>query len=203
MKHLLLGNRKKGVLFIISAPAGTGKTTLVNHLTKDFPCVVRNVSYTTRAPRATEKDGVDYHFIDDETFAVKVKNRDFLEHATLYGNRYGTCRRWVEDQLDKGHHVVLVIDTQGALQVKKQIPVVTVFIKPPSIAELRRRLSSRKTESEKSIKERLDWAHHEIDLSTDYDYVFVNDNLKMAYQILRSIFIAEEHRGIQKRSNAK
>ena len=110
----LLGNAKRGLAFIVSAPAGTGKTTLVQMLTDEFPCVVANISYTTRQPRGDEVHGRDYHFLTVAEFEEKIVAGDFLEHVELYNNYYGTSRRWIESQLDAGKHVVLVIDTQGA-----------------------------------------------------------------------------------------
>lgn len=190
----VLGNRKRGRLFILSAPAGTGKTTLMEMLAEEFSCVVASISFTTRAPREDEVDGVHYNFIDRETFEKKIADEDFLEYVTLYGDYYGTSREWVENHLSKGKHVVLVIDTQGAINLRNQVEATFIFVKPPSLEELRVRLLKRRTESDEVIQKRLDWAAEEMERAALYDYTFINDDLDTAYQVLRSIVIAEEHR---------
>ncbi len=189
-----LGNRRKGLLFVLSAPAGTGKTTLVTQLVEEYPCVMRSVSYTTREPREGEIDGVDYHFVTEEQFQQMIKDGKFLEFAKIYENHYGTSQAWVNEQLESGKHVVLVIDTQGAKKLRGKMPAVYVFVKPPSFEELRRRLELRSTETENLIEERLEWASNELKTSADYDYCLVNDDLHTAYRILESILIAEEHK---------
>lgn len=191
----VLGNLPQGRVFIISAPAGTGKTTLVQMLTKEFPCIVSGISYTTRPIRQEEIPGVDYHFISRDAFQEKVAAGDFLEYAEVFGNAYGTSKSWVEAKQNEGKHVVLVIDTQGALQVRKKIPCTLIFLLPPSIEELRSRLKKRNSETAQSQKTRLEWAEKEIAIGkTDYDYCIVNDSLEVAYQVLKSIVIAEEYR---------
>lgn len=190
----LLGGLKKGLVFVVSAPAGTGKTTLVQMLCKEFSCVVVSVSYTTRSPRTGEEPGRDYHFISISEFEEKMREGEFLEYAKVFGNYYGTSRKYVEEQQLLGKHVLLVIDTQGALQLKGQIDAVFIFISPPSLSELRSRLHSRQSETPESIEKRLSWAEKEISLRSQYDYHIVNDNLKIAYEALRSILIAEEHK---------
>lgn len=194
MKNNLLGNLKKGLLFVISAPAGTGKTTLVQLLTRDFSCVIASISYTTRRPREGEVDGIHYHFISKEEFLKKVKDGDFLEHVELYGDYYGTSRSWVEEKLHQGKHVVLVIDTQGAELLRAKIETVSIFVSPPSSKELERRLKGRQADSDESIERRLAWSIKEMAVKDRYDYLVVNDDLSDAYQVLRSILIAEEHR---------
>ncbi len=189
----LLNGLEKGLLFVISAPAGTGKTTLVRMLTKEFSCVVESISCTTRPIRSNEVADKDYHFLSLETFQNKIKAGDFLEYAEVFGNYYGTSKEYVEKQRASGKHVVLVIDTQGAMQLKGKIPAVFVFISPPSLDELKVRLMKRKTESIEVIEERLSWAKKELEMVSSYDYHIVNDHLNMAYEILRSIIIAEEH----------
>lgn len=190
----LLGNLDRGLLFILSAPAGTGKTTLVQLLTRDFPCVVASISYTTRQPRPGEVNGIHYNFITREEFLKRIQAGEFLEHVELYGDFYGTSRLWVEDQLAQRKHVILVIDTQGAELLKDKIPAVTIFIAPPSVEELERRLRLRQTESDDVIEKRLFWAKKEMEAQNNYEYLIVNDDLSSAYQALRSILIAEEHR---------
>lgn len=185
---------KKGLVFVVSAPAGTGKTTLVRMLLEEFHQVVESVSFTTRPPRPNEIPGRDYHFISSEEFKQKIAEGEFIESANVFGNYYGTSRKFVEAQQEKGKHVVLVIDTQGALQLRGQIDAVFIFISPPSIEELRARLYRRRSETEEAIEHRLSWAEKEIALAEKYDYHIVNDNLKTAYDVLRSILIAEEHK---------
>ncbi len=185
---------KKGLLFVVSAPAGTGKTTLVRMLLDEFHHVVESVSMTTRPPRPNEVAGRDYTFIKPKEFKQKIAEGEFLEHAKVFDNYYGTSRKFVEEKLSKGKHVVLVIDTQGALQLQGLIDAVFIFISPPNLEELRARLYRRKTETEEVIEQRLSWAEKEIALSVKYDYHVVNDHLKAAYEVLRSILIAEEHK---------
>ena len=195
MTQKLLGNLSEGLVFVLSAPAGTGKTTLVKMLQNEFPCITGSISCTTRAPRSGEVPGKDYHFISQEEFAGKIKNGDFLEYATVFENYYGTSKEYVLKEQKKGKHVMLVIDTQGAMQIKKNgLPAVFIFISPPSLLVLKERLFKRKTESTAVIEQRLSWAKDEMALAPQYDYQIVNDNLENAYQILRSIIISEEHR---------
>lgn len=190
----VIGNLKEGLLFILSAPAGTGKTTLVHMLSEEFSCVKESISCTTRAPRPSEIDGVHYHFLPEEEFKLKIKNEEFLEYAQVFGDFYGTLKQSVEEDRKKGCHVILVIDTQGAMQLKEKIKSCFIFISPPNLEELRERLQKRKTEGEEKIKKRLDWAKEELKMAPHYDYHIVNDNLIVAYDVLRSIIIAEEHR---------
>lgn len=196
MTKKLLGNTKEGLLFIVSAPAGTGKTTLVRMLVEEFPCIIESISCTTRAKRPGEIEGKDYIFLSKEEFEKKLKAGDFLEYAKVFGNYYGTSRAFVEKELRMGKHVVLVIDTQGMLQLKGKIPFTAIFLRPPSLEELRERLVSRRTETPESIEKRLEWAELELLVTNQYDYQIVNDDLAVAYQALRSIIIAEEHRTI-------
>lgn len=190
----LLGNFKKGLLFILSAPAGTGKTTLMNLLTQEFPQVIASISFTTRQPRGEEKQGKAYHFITQREFEEKINASDFLEYVKLYDTYYGTSRQWVEEQRDQGKHVFLVIDTQGALKLKGKIDATLIFVRPPSMEILRKRLLNRKTETAEMVEKRLEWACQELEYADQYDYQIVNDNLDEAYQILRSIVVAECHR---------
>lgn len=190
----LLGGLKKGLIFVVSAPAGTGKTTLVRMLCEEFDCIYESVSYTTRASRANEVAGKDYHYISKQEFEKKIAEKDFLEYAKVFDHYYGTSKSLVESERKQGKHVVLVIDTQGALQLMGKIEAAFIFIHPPSLIELKRRLENRKSDSADAIAQRLSWAQKEMDVSNRYDYQIVNDNLKTAYEALRSIFIAEEHR---------
>lgn len=192
--HQLLGGLKEGLIFVVSAPAGTGKTTLVRMLTVEFDSIIESVSYTTRAARANEVPGRDYHFIREDEFEKKIAEKDFLEYAKVFGRYYGTSKSDVENFQKQGKHVVLVIDTQGALQLMDKLDAVFIFIMPPHVGELRKRLEMRKSESEEAIEQRLSWAEKEIDLASRYDYLIINDNLKTAYDVLRAIIIAEAHR---------
>ena len=190
----VLGEMKEGLLFIVSAPAGTGKTTLVRKLIKEFPSIVASVSYTTRQPRKGEIQGVHYHFVTESQFKEKIAADDFLEYVKLYDTYYGTSKKWVEDQLKKGKHVVLVIDTQGAKKIGEVTETVSIFIRPPSLEVLGDRLMLRQTETQEMIEKRMEWAQKELEAAKRYDYQLVNDDLDTAYQVLRSIFIAESHR---------
>ncbi len=195
MAGKILGNLSKGLIFVLSAPAGTGKTTLIRMLKEEFPVVVESVSCTTRPPRPGEVSGVDYHFMGQQEFEKKIKNGDFLEYAKVFNYYYGTSKDIVAKLQNQGKHVFLVIDTQGAMHLKeKHFPATFIFLSPPSQEELRARLIKRKTESQESLVARLSWAEHELTFAHRYDYHIINENLAFAYDILRSIVIAEEHK---------
>jgi guanylate kinase len=186
-----------GLLFIISAPAGTGKTTLVSMLLNEFANVARSVSYTTREKRADEVDGQDYFFIDRGEFDKRIEKGEFLEYAEVFGNLYGTSKKFVEEKLKANKHVVLVIDTQGAMKLQSSQmsnDAVFIFVRPPSLEEQKKRLLKRHTENEEAIETRLLWAQEELQVAKDYDYQIVNEDLIAAYEVLKSIIIAEEHR---------
>jgi len=190
-----LSEKLKGLLIVISAPSGTGKTTLCHMLLKAFPDMEFSVSYTTRKPRLGEINGKDYFFVDRETFERMIEEGDFLEWAEVYGNLYGTSRSQVTKALEAGKDILLDIDTQGALQVKKNFPeAVLIFILPPSLTELERRLRSRRTDDEETIEKRLRIARDEIEKALYYDYLVVNDVLEVAFEKLRSIITAEKCR---------
>lgn len=189
--------KKDRIIFVVSAPAGTGKTTLVKRLVQEFLNVKSSVSYTTRKARLGEIDGVDYHFIDEEEFKRKIQAHELLEFVELYGYYYGTSRIWVEKQLKEGNHVVLVIDTQGGLKLKPKFSsdeAVFIFIEPPSLEELKQRLLLRKTESSSVIEQRLACVEREITQGKQYNYRIINEQIDEAYNILKCIFVAEEHR---------
>ncbi|WP_456398136.1 guanylate kinase [Desulfurobacterium sp.] len=182
----------KGLLIVISAPSGTGKTTLVNMLMKAFPKMEFSVSCTTRRPRPGEVDGKNYYFISLEEFEKKIENDELLEWAEVYGNFYGTPKDKVIEALNKGKDILLDIDTQGALQVKKNYPdAVLIFILPPSLKELERRLRNRGTEDKETIEKRLLIARRELKLATKYDYMIINDQIEEAFEKLKSIVNAE------------
>ena len=192
-----------GLIFVISAPAGTGKTTLASMLLKEFSNITKSVSYTTRAARKGEVEGKDYFFISKEEFEKKVQEDDFLENAFVFHDHYGTSKSFVEMQTRKKKHVVMVIDTQGALQLKKKIPAIFIFVSPPHLSELKRRLKDRKTENEKGIETRLSWAQNEMEMVKHYDYNIINKDLSKAYDVLRGIVLAEEHRIKKRKNNGK
>ncbi|MFT4554110.1 MAG: guanylate kinase [Chlamydiales bacterium] len=190
----VLGQRKSGLFFVISAPAGTGKTTLVDKLLNEFSCIKRSVTCTTRKAREGEVDGEHYHFISQEEFDKMAEEGAFLEYVSLFEHSYGTPKEWILDQENQGNHVVLVIDTQGAMKLKGKLDATFIFISPPSIEELRTRMLNRRTESPESIERRLNEAERELSMLKLYDYNVINDDLDIAYEVLRSIFVAEEHK---------
>ena len=168
-------------LFVLSGPSGAGKGTLLKRVLEERPELCLTVSATTRAPRAGEVDGVSYHFITDEAFAALVDEGAFLEWANVHGHRYGTLWSEVDKHIGDGRSVVLEIDVQGAFNVRAQRPdAVLLFVEPPSMAELERRLRDRGTESEDSIRLRLANARHEMELADRYDARIVNDDLEEA-----------------------
>lgn len=181
-----------GTLFIVSAPSGAGKTSLVAALLKRRPQIGISVSHTTRACRPGEVNGVNYHFVDKDTFAQMVARDDFLEHAEVFGNHYGTSRTWVEAELKAGRDVVLEIDWQGALQVRRQLQTaVAIFILPPSFEVLASRLSGRGTDTPAVVEQRLAGAHREIQQYREFDYLVVNGVFEEALDQLDCIVRAE------------
>ena len=175
-------------LFVIAAPSGAGKTTLVHALTTRHPELRFSISYTTRRKRRNEADGVDYLFVDKDEFERLRQQGELLESATVFDNLYATSRRQVERHLADGHPVILEIDWQGAAQVRKAMPdCVTIFILPPSLAELERRLRNRRTDSEAVIERRLRDAVSDIGHWQEFDYVVINDNLERALADLEDV----------------
>ena len=186
---------RRGLLFIVSAPSGTGKTTLVERLVQIVPDLRMSRSYTSRAARAGEAHGVDYNFVTRERFEAMIGESAFLEWADLFGNFYGTCAADTEQVLAGGEDVVLVIDVQGARLVRSRgIETVGIFVLPPSAAILERRLRGRSKDSEQQIRRRLDKAFDEVSEFAQYEYVVVNDELDAAVDRLRSIVLAERAR---------
>jgi len=188
------GPARRGLLFVVSAPSGTGKTTVVERLAQVTDLALSR-SYTSRAIRAGETDGIDYNFITRTRFEGMVAADAFLEWADVFGNLYGTCAEEAERELAAGRDLVLVIDVQGARQVRARCrDTVGVFVLPPSFAVLERRLRGRSKDSEEAIQRRLQTARAEVAAFLEYDYVVVNDELEACVERLRAIVIAERAR---------
>ncbi|HEX7370196.1 MAG TPA: guanylate kinase [Rhodanobacteraceae bacterium] len=188
-------NPAPGTLFIVAAPSGAGKSTLVNALLAREPNIALSISHTTRAPRPGDINGVQYHFVDRATFESMIAHGDFLEHANVFGNYYGTSRSAVEPILATGRDVLLEIDWQGAEQVRRAMPAcVSIFILPPSRAELERRLRARATDSEATIEKRLAASREEIAHADAFDCVVVNDAFEDAVAALQAIVHAARAR---------
>ncbi len=184
-----------GHLYIVSAPSGAGKTTLVRMLLANDSGIRLSISYTTRAPRPGEQDGREYNFIDMGTFRAMVERGDFLEWAEVHGNCYGTSRPWIEAEMAVGRDVLLEIDWQGAQQVRRQFPsAIGIFVLPPSAAELERRLTGRGTDSAEVIARRLAAARDEMRHVAEFDYVIINDELQLALADLLSVVRASRLR---------
>ncbi|MBU6952653.1 MULTISPECIES: guanylate kinase [unclassified Hahella] len=185
----------RGQLYIISAPSGAGKTSLVSALLKEDKLAQVSISHTTRQVRPGEQDGVNYFFISREEFLAQAQAGDFLEHAEVFGNFYGTSQVWVESTLAKGVDVILEIDWQGAQQVRKLRPEAkSIFILPPSLEALQQRLESRGQDSAEVIQRRLQEAANEISHYPEYDYLVFNDDFDHALADLKSVFRAERLR---------
>lgn len=186
---------KRGLLFVISAPSGTGKTTLVERLVQILPNLRMSRSYTSRALRAGEREGVDYHFISRAGFEGMIAENAFIEWADVFGNLYGTAAADVEGMLAGGQDVVLVIDVQGARQVRQRgTDHTAVFVMPPSFRVLERRLRGRSTEPEAALQRRLETARAEVSSYREYDYLVVNDDLESTVVRLQEIIAAERSR---------
>ena len=188
----------KGLLFVIAAPSGAGKTSLIEALLGDDAQLRLSISYTTRAPRPGEQDGRDYHFVDEPAFLAMLERGEFLECAQVHGNRYGTAHRAVRELLASGRDVVLEIDWQGAQQVRRLLPgCIGIFILPPSIAELERRMRSRAQDSEAVIARRLANAREELSHAPEFEYAIINNNFDEARRDLAAIVRAERARTVR------
>jgi len=177
-----------GNLFVVVAPSGTGKTSLVAELLRREPHVRLSISYTTRKPREGEAHGREYHFVARDVFEAMIASGDFLEHANVYGNYYGTSKRWIEEQLAAGEDVLLEIDWQGARQVRSLFPhMAGIFILPPSIAELRRRIEARGKDAPESIATRMASAREEVSHVLEFEYIIVNEKFEAAVTDLQSV----------------
>ncbi len=185
----------QGLLIVISAPSGAGKTTICKGLLNEFPDLRFSVSCTTRPPRKGEKDGEDYHFISVKDFRDSIEKHEFVEWEEIYGHFYGTSKKDIEGLIQRGHDVILDIDTKGAGNVKSMYPEgVFVFIMPPSVEILGERLKKRGSETDDIIKMRFDRAMEEIRENERYDYVIFNDIINDSVDIMKSIYIAEKNR---------
>lgn len=192
----------QGTLFTVSAPSGAGKTSLVKALVDSTENVCVSVSHTTRAKRPGENDGVNYHFVSHDQFMRMVNNSEFLEHAQVFTNFYGTSRQWVENALRQGLDVILEIDWQGAQQVRKLVEgAVSVFILPPSRECLRERLKGRGQDGENVIEARMAEAKNEISHYVEAEYMIVNENFEQALMEFRSIVIAQRLRLTKQQQN--
>lgn len=185
--------KKRAKLFIVSAPSGSGKTTLCNRLLNDGLGLEDSVSVTTRPPRPGEKDGRDYIFVDDPSFRREIAKGSFLEYEDNFGYFYGTPRAFIERSLRKGRNVLLSVDVKGAMKVRRAYPKesVLIFILPPSVRELKKRLHLRKSDTAKVIAERLAVAKKEISYKKFYDYKIVNDRITSAYRKLKRVVLKE------------
>jgi guanylate kinase len=191
----------RGLLFVVSAPSGTGKTTVVEQLVKIVPQLELSRSYTSRPARRGERHGVDYNFVSREEFEAGIARGDFLEHANVFGNLYGTGKAETEARLASGRDLVLVIDVQGARQVRQQMAAqgelgqaVRVFVLPPSFSVLEQRLRGRSQDPEDAIQRRLATARSEVSAVSEYDYVVINDELDRCVSEIRAVVLAERAR---------
>ena len=188
--------KKQGKLFVITAPSGAGKTSLIEAVMRDDPTLKISVSYTTRAPRKGEKDAVDYHFVDEKTFRAMQSQGEFLESAEVHGNHYGTAKQVILDAVKRGDDLILEIDWQGAQQVRALYPdAVGIFILPPSIDELERRMRSRAQDSDPVIRRRLENAREELRHQGEFKYAIINKDFDTARQELGAIIRNERTRG--------
>ena len=191
----------RSLMIVVSAPSGAGKSTLCNRLVDEFPKVVYSVSCTTRAPRGEEQDGEHYYFLSKREFKERMKNGEFLEHAKVHGNFYGTLEDTVLYAMEEGNHVLLDIDVQGAAQIRESLirldprhsirrGFTDIFISPPSMEELEKRLRGRGTDEEKVIQKRLDNAKAEMECAKEYSYQIINDELETAYHELKTVILS-------------
>jgi guanylate kinase len=198
-------NQAKANLFVVSAPSGAGKTSLLKKLISELNGVQTSISHTTRAKRAAEVDGVDYHFVEPEAFKQLVEQEAFYEHAEVFGNHYGTSKSSIANQREQGIDVILEIDWQGARQIKQQLPEsLSIFILPPSKQELESRLQGRGQDDEAIIKGRMDAAISEMSHYNEYDYVVINDDFEQAVFEIKAIIVAERQKlAIQSKKHAQ
>ncbi len=198
-----LKHPRRGLLFVLASPSGTGKTSMAKRILAEDPSITLSVSATTRAPRPGEVDGVDYHFVDDAAFDQLVADHALIEWAHVFGKRYGTPRGPVRDLLDQGRDVLFDIDWQGTQQLKARDSkdVVSVYILPPSLTELERRLRARATDSEEVIVDRMARSANEVSHWGEYDYVLINDDFDTCLSQLRAILKAERLRRSRRKAH--
>jgi guanylate kinase len=195
---------RRGLLFIVSAPSGAGKTTLVERASEVTPHLKISRSYTSRAARQGELDGVDYNFVSRQRFEAMVAAGEFLEWADVFGNLYGTSAAETEALLARGEDVVLVIDVQGARQLRKKgLDAITVFVMPPSSQVLEQRLRGRSKDSEEAVQRRLEVARAEVAAFTEYDFIVMNEEVPFAVDCLRAIVLAERSKLKRMRETAE
>lgn len=199
-----MSNKHKPLLVVVSAPSGAGKSSLCNRLVQKFPDMAYSVSCTTRAPRGKERDGIHYHFLSEKEFCARIKRGEFLEHALVHGNRYGTLKQTVYDALAQGRDIIMDIDVQGAKQIRlacaamsEDDPIkrslVDIFIAPPSMEELHRRLCGRSTDSAEVIETRMRNAEAEMKHQPYYQHTVINDDFERAADELAQIIAREHH----------
>ncbi len=195
----------RGLLLVVSSPSGAGKTTLCRRLRDEFAGLHFSVSYTTRAARTGERHGIDYHFVDRVSFDEMVARDELAEYASVHGNLYGTSAKLVHEALAGGVDLLFDIDFQGGRQLRQKFPgdVVLVFVLPPDLRELERRLRARATDSDEVIERRLRMALEELRHYDEYDYVIVNDDFERAYDVLRAVYLAHLHRCERQRARAE
>ena len=182
----------KGLLIVVSGASGTGKGTVCKKLLEDMPKISYSVSATTRAARPGETDGKEYYFLSRAEFEERISKNDFLEYAEVYGNYYGTPLNEIETRINSGESILLEIDTQGALKVKDRCPEgVFIFLLPPSLSELRKRIEGRGTETPEVLEKRFNAALEEISVGKKYDYVVVNDEVEKAVEKIKAVISAE------------
>ena len=190
-----------GCLFVITGPSGVGKSTLIRHCLQTIPGLSFSVSATTRAPRDGETDGVDYHFLDRQSFGERVAAGAFLEHAQVYDRRYGTLATPTAKALERGDSLILDIDVQGSAQVRQTRPdAIHVFILPPSLDHLERRLRARGTDSDAIIEGRMQQVHEQLAGAPHFDYLVMNDDLAIAKRCLAGVLLAEMQRRTRRQS---
>ena len=194
--------KKKGMMFVLSSPSGAGKTTLAKKIEEKNPDFKISISHTTRKPRTGEINGKDYHFVNEQEFNKLVKENSFFEHASIFGNNYGTLKKPVEEFLSKGKNVLFDIDWQGTQQLKKikNLSLITFFILPPNIKILKKRLLNRHNGEEKMIEERMDKFNEEASHWNEYNYIVVNDDLHKCYEKIINIIMSEK-KGINQKQN--
>jgi guanylate kinase len=188
-------NKAQGTLYVVSAPSGAGKTSLLKQLIREIESVETSISHTTRAIRKGEVNGVDYHFVDETQFKALIIDSAFYEHAEVFGNFYGTSKASIEEQLDSGVDVILEIDWQGARQIRNQLPQsCSIFILPPTKQALHERLQGRGQDNEAVIMRRMEAAQNEMSHYSEYDYLVINDDFSLAVSELKAIIIAKRQK---------